>query len=290
MPFTVVDDKGVFFADIKQSDLRVKGERGDLLVASFGLRTDVALDVLFLIDVSISQERVLPTEKAVVEQVIDSILSNKRDRVAVGSIADSISLSQAFTSDFTAAKKSLQGIKVVLPPGYIGGGIVAGPPPKSNDPLTGATSLWDGVSTAINALSSLDSKSSRKVLVLISDGVNTAGKVKFEAAVNSAVKAGIPILAIGIADSSYGGMNRTTLKKLSDGSGGLVLFPRDKLKDMPELAKRAEQILRNYYELSFANVGSATNDKPIEVKIEVTNPDLKSRKLDVVAPGSIILK
>ena len=69
---------------------------------------------------------------------------------------------------------------------------------------------------------------SRRVVILISDGVNTFGESKFKEVIFSSLKYQVPIYAVGIGDDFYDGVDKKTLKKLTEQTSGVLILPVDK--------------------------------------------------------------
>jgi hypothetical protein len=64
---------------------------------------------------------------------------------------------------------------------------------------------------------------SRRVIVLLTDGEDTISKVKLRDAIEHAGTNNAAIFSIGIADSQYTDVNRDSLRKLSEETGGRLL-------------------------------------------------------------------
>ena len=82
-PFSVVDENGKFYADMKSSDLQITQDKIQLKIDSLVQKSGNAVELVILIDASASQERMLPIEKKMAEILIDSILKQNRDKVAI---------------------------------------------------------------------------------------------------------------------------------------------------------------------------------------------------------------
>jgi len=287
MSVAVIDAAGDFATEIKQSDLQAKGKNGEITIASMVLRKDYGLDIHFLLDISLSQEQKLPVQKEIVRKMIDTILDAKRDRVAIGALGGTVSMLQDLTSDLESAKKVLPNIKVEIPAGYLGGGVATGSGPLPTNSLHGSTSLWTGIYTTVNGFGNTKSTERRKVLVLLSDGVDTSSVSKLKDAVNAAISSNVFVIAIGVGDQYYGGIDRDAMRKFADRSGGVSFFPKNDLKDLTDQIARAGKVLRNFYEISLSDIISKGDSRLVEAKIEIRNPAIKVSKLEMIAPMSI---
>lgn len=124
---------------------------------------------------------------------------------------------------------------------------------------------------------------------MISDGVNTFGKTKTTEVIEYSVKTKIPIYAIGIGDDFYDGIDKKTLKKITEETGGISIIPKKNLEDLSSLLKIVEQSLRSNYEVTFPTNISSLKDKMQEMKIEIANPELRKRKLQIIQPKGIFV-
>jgi hypothetical protein len=83
-----------------------------------------------------------------------------------------------------------------------------------------------------------------------SDGVNTSGRKKIEEAVDAAIKAEAVIYSIGVGDDYYGGVNKGSLSKVSERTGGRAYFPRDE-RELREAFKQIQEEMRSQYLLAY---------------------------------------
>ena len=95
----------------------------------------------------------------------------------------------------------------------------------------GATAIGDGLSLGIDMVSSILDK--KRVIILLSDGIQNSGLVTAEQAIQYAVKNNVQIHTIGIGsekpvylrndiygEPQYAELDETTLKKISNSTGG----------------------------------------------------------------------
>jgi VWFA-related protein len=291
--FAVLDNKNEAYAGLKPEDIRVSVNKREIQPKSLTFFREKPLQILILVDGSVSQERTLPDEKRVAEKFIDQVLKLKGDQVAITKFTYSVYLVHDLSADLAAAKTKLREIEFEAPPGYVRTAIPAliiGPlPKKTKDPVQpGMTSIFDSVIKAVSAFESVRSSGgSQKAILLISDGVNTAGEKKIKEAVDASIKANMPIFAVGMGDDFFGGIDKNTLKKLTESTGGIAVIPDKKLTNVPELLARIESVLRSGYELTFS---SQASDSPVEISVEIDNPQLKAKDLQIVQPKRVFIK
>ncbi len=290
MQFGVFGENGNFFADLKASDIQIMQDKKPLQVASVELKTEKPLEIVIMIDASASQESRLPDEKRAAAYFIDSILKKGKDKVAIVKFTGEFSFVQDVTDDFARAKEQIRKIQFEPPPGYMQGGIVVGTPPVKNSDMMamGSTSIWDSIKQIAEATGELSTSNSRRVIILISDGVNTFGETKLKTAIAASVKTQTPIFAIGIGDEFYGGVDKKTLKKLTEQTSGVLIVPKEKLEDLPQLMKRFEQGLRSVYEVTFSP-GTTSSKELQEIEIKIINPELRKQKLQILQPKGFFL-
>ena len=281
--FSVLSPDGRFFEGLRSSDIRLFIGKDEAKIDSFAKRNN-SLDVLILIDASASQERMLPKEKIAAETFIDRVLKKDTDRVAIAKLTGNMDLVQDMTSDYVLAKDALNKIKFEPPPGFIRGGIIVSQsPPSPASTKSSTTSIWDSLTRASNDLAQDKTRESRRVILLISDGINTSGDRKLHDAVASSAKDGVSIFAIGIGDNFYYGVNSGSLKKITEQTGGLMIVPK-KTSDLEQFFQRTEQTLRKCYEIIFSTQPATSNELQ-RTKIEISNPDLRNKDLRLVEPA-----
>lgn len=231
-----------------------------------------ALDVVLLIDASISQERVLPSAKAGAKSFISALTAAGQNRVAVVSFSNKPTNNFVLTSDFAAAAAAIDRIEIDIPPGYVGGGMVvtSRPPPKK--PIGGSTSLWDVIRETAQALSASPSDNRRRVMILFSDGTDTSSSSKLNAVIEDVMKADIAVFSIGLTDPNYS-VNEGNLKKLSEHSGGTARFPKNKEGVYAAIDAIAQHLHANYV----IGYCGEVNDRR-KVRVEITWTDMRNIK------------
>ncbi|HEX8368040.1 MAG TPA: VWA domain-containing protein [Pyrinomonadaceae bacterium] len=307
MQFSVLDDAGNFFADLKSSDIQFRQDKNLLPVISLEAKPEIPLELTIMIDASLSQQRMLPFEQQLAGLLIDDILKPGSDKVAVIKFTGAVSVKQELTVDFGKAKEQINKIEIDAPKGILGtprpGKISANdnpqpvilpdppPLPKSNDPnlIKGATSIWDSIKMVSENFSKIkNDNGARRVIILISDGVNTFGEGKLKEAIDASLKNQIPVYAFGIGDYYYSGVNERDLKKLAEQTGGVLVMPKNKLEEAQKQLRKIEPGLRSVYEVTFAPHAAAGKDVLQETKIKIVNREFDKRKLQIIQPKGFI--
>lgn len=282
--FTVNDKDKRFVMTLKQEDIRVIEDGVPQEVYAFQRETDRPLSLVILIDVSASQQNTLPAEKAAAQTFVNTVIRPGKDEVGVISFTGEATLEQGLTGSARHLQKAIERVEVILPPGYIGGGIVIPTTPPIFGPSgsrVGTTAIWDAVWVTAEDLLSQTSDKTRRAIILLSDGVDTSSRLKRSEAIERAVKADSVIYSIGIGDSdAFEGIDKDTLRKLSERTGGRAFFPKDD-KDLRAAFAQIQQELRSQYLLAYSPTNRKKDGSFRQVKIEVANPDLRKQKLQL---------
>ena len=233
------------------------------------------LSIAILIDSSVSQERSLPEIRLAAQKFVDRVMGATQDQAAVVSFTGEPKIEQSLTNDPGRLGSAISRVEFVPPEGYRGGGIVVGrnPPISSrSQTIVGSTAIWDTVS-AISTGMLKGSANSRRLIVLFSDGEDTASHKKLSEAIADAVRNDIAIFTIGIGDTTFGGVNHDALNKLSDETGGRAFFPK-KEREVPELLAQIGQELQYRYLLTYCVPGPGANlARPLSrIKIQLIRP------------------
>jgi VWFA-related protein len=284
IPFSVLDKNEMFFAGLKSSDIQLL-KNTDI---SLELKTNNSLEIVIMIDTSGSQEKVLPFGKQIAEYVVENLLKSGKDKVSIVSFTGKVFVEFGLAGDLKAAKDKIRLITFSPPSGVLGG--QAGTPQISDkiSIIQGSTSIWESTKEVIKSLSSLPNNNSKRVVIIISDGVNTFGETKRNELTEYAIMTKIPVYTIGIGDDYYGGVDKNAMKKLAEQTGGVAIFPESE----KELAKKLiafESTLRSSYLATFSINSLLAKDKLQEAKIEITNQDLKKQKLVIIQPKGFFL-
>jgi Ca-activated chloride channel family protein len=275
--FTVSDQGGRCAGGWRAEDLRVTEDGAPQQVLSFEARRDAPRAIVIAVDTSMSQSNILPSVKRVAGALIAALARPQRDRVAVLSFADEATLEQDFTGDVARAQKSVEGIFVPNPEaGYIAGGILD----KQKKP-PGSTSLQDALWLIGGEVFASAPPDSRRVLVLLTDGVDTASETKKRDSVNRLLAADAVVYAIGVGDEkSFGGVDKRALKELAERTGGRAHFPR-KDPEVRAVFAEIEQSLACQNLLSYAPTNRDAKKNFRKLKIEIVNPELRKQGLRV---------
>lgn len=260
--FTVVDKNNNPVTILRKEDIRVLEDDVPQEITGFQQQVDRALSLVILIDASASQEKTLPAEKAAALSFVDSIIHPDRDMAAVISFTDDAILKQSLTNDRTQVRQAIDNIKFVSPRG------------------PGATAIWDAIWAACEEIVDLAPGQTRRVIILLTDGVDTASRKKMSEAVNRTIKSEAVIYSIGIGDTTFNGVDKGALERVAERTGGRAFFPR-KDKNLPAIFTALEQSLRSQYLVSYSPKSKKTGNSFRKVRIEIVNPELRQQNLQL---------
>ena len=282
LPFTATDKERRFITTLRAEDLRVLEDGVPQTLFTFQRETDRPLAIAFLIDVSRSQESTLPDEKGAARLFIEKVIQSNKDQVAIVPFTGLAYLEQPLTRDMLSVYRVLQRVEVAVPE-YLGagrplGGIPTGPGLPA-PPEEGTTAIWDAVAvTSMNVLANAPGLR-RRAIILLTDGLNTTGRLSQKEAINRAIGAEAVVYAIGIG-SKRDGLDRDALREIAQKTGGRAFFP-DKKFDLNAAFAEIEQELRTQYLLAYSSTNKNRDGAYRKITIEITNPELKRERLEI---------
>ncbi|MGC2234626.1 MAG: VWA domain-containing protein [Pyrinomonadaceae bacterium] len=278
--FSAQDKNRRLMTDLKQEDIKLLENGQPQEIVAFSRQVDLPISLSILIDTSQSQERTLPEEKAAAISFIDSVVRPEKDEVSIVSFTGETTLEQGMTNNLTRLRRAIERVEFVPPSGYIGGRVIVGTPPISgkNQTVAGSTSLWDAIWVTSDEILGPAPEKTRRAIILLSDGVDTYSQKKLDEAVQAALKSEAVIYSIGIGDDFYGGVDKASLNKISEKTGGRAFFP----KDEAELRKAFVQIqieMRSQYLIAYAPTNQNRDGSFRTIDIQLTNAELARQKV-----------
>jgi VWFA-related protein len=222
--------------------------------------------VALVIDISGSQQFTLPIEKAAGKRFFERVLRPSKDLGAVVTFEHESILEQGLTSNPERLRRALDSIFIRTP-----SVTVTGPTPPINNSGAGSTALYDSVYSVASDL--LSREAGRRVIVLITDGVDTSSTVKLRDAIERSWRNEILIYSIGIGDRAFDGVDEGVLKKLARETGGRAFFPRkyeSLAEDLDQAFALIEEDLRSQYILAYqpTNENQDGSFRTIAVKVK----------------------
>ena len=283
--FTAQDRNRRLVLTLRPEDIQIF-ENGQLQdIAGFSKQIDLPLSLAILIDVSISQERTLPELKLAATSFLDSVIRPVKDEVAVISFTGEATLEQGMTSNMTRLRRAIENVRFTPPAGYIGGRVAArvpGTPPISgrNQQVQGSTAIWDAVWVTSEEILGPAPERTRRAIILLSDGVNTFGQKKLDDAVQAAQRSEAVIYSIGIGDNFYDGVDKGSLRRVSERTGGRAYFPRDE-RELREAFAQIQEEMRSQYLVAYEPSDTRLDGSYRTIEVKIVNPELQKQKVEL---------
>ncbi|MCU1268217.1 MAG: von Willebrand factor type [Acidobacteria bacterium] len=273
---TATDKHNRLITNLREEDLRVLEDGVPQKLFTFQRETDRPLSIAFLIDVSASEERTLPDEKAAARTFIETIIRSTKDEAAIIPFTDYAYLEQALTRNVLGIYQALERVEVALP-SYVGTGRpisgIASKPGGVASPREGSTAIWDAITVSAKEILARSPGLRRRAIILLTDGQDTSSRMTKNEAVDQALDAETVIYAIGIGDSRFEGVNRGVLNSLAESTGGRAFFPK-KGTDLNAAFAEIEQELRSQYLLAYSSSNKNRNGAFRQTRVELVNTQL----------------
>jgi Ca-activated chloride channel homolog len=279
--FTATDKNNRYITNLQEGDIRVLEDGVPQKLFTFQRETDRPLSIAFLIDVSISEERTLPDEKAAARVFIENVIRSNKDQAAIIPFEGYAHLEQPLTRDVLAILRTLERVEVAYP-SYLGSapplsGITSGPGTIA-PPNEGSTAIWDAVALTSRNVLAREREQRRRAIILLTDGHDSTSRLSRREAIDQAIKHETVVYAIGIGDKKYGGVDRGVLREMAERTGGRAFFPK-KEDDLRSAFAEIEQELRSQYLLAYVPTNKKHDGTFRTMTIEVTNAEFQKQDL-----------
>jgi VWFA-related protein len=206
VPVTVLDKRGLPVIDLTQSDFEVYEDGVPQAIRYFSQESHQPLRIGLIMDTSNSARRQLTFEKDAATEFIFQMLEgrNTKNQIFLQTFDATSSLIQDFTSDPEVLNENIQDLKA-------GGG----------------KALYDAIYSACKdkMMHAGEPESTRRVLVVISDGFDVQSQHSLDEAISMARKAETMIFAIGNAAYGFTNPGDDILEGFAEGTGGEAFFP-----------------------------------------------------------------
>jgi VWFA-related protein len=272
MDCVVEDRHGSPIHGLTPTDFEVKEEGHSVPVRYLRTDHDVPLSVALLVDVSLSQNGMLPIYADAVRS-LKSELTPGRDRVSIFTFGHSVDL----VSDWQDAAL-LEPAKIENLTPQSGTVMV-----KGSKLLRGGTLLFDALSQAVSNIRSLEG---RKAMLVLTDGVDEGSKTLSATVAHDAQMANASVSALefdphGVLGylafpnlamkSAYDGLSR-----ISDGTGGVFLHAIHG-KEQQQMQNIVD-LLKEQYILEFTPLGSQPGFHSVTISVVSKDARVRTRK------------
>jgi VWFA-related protein len=274
---SVRDKNGGLVGNLNRDDFLVTEEGQPQQIKYFERQTDLPLTIGLLVDVSGSQENLIGIERDAAGQFFTQVLG-KKDLAFLISFGSEAELLQDLTGSPRLLRKALDDLRVSSSVG----GMHPGPVPTMSNPR--GTILFDAVYLA--STEKLRSQVGRKVIVLITDGVDQGSRVKLREAIRSAHLSDAVIYSIYYFDpSAYAGRgfmlsgDDGDLKRMSEDTGGRV-FRVNKKNSLPKIFQQIQEEMRSQYAIGYTPAAESAEGgfRRLEVKTRLKGLKVQARK------------
>lgn len=270
---TVRGKNNALIGGLEKGDFHLFEDAKEQQIKYFTRETDLPLTIGLLVDVSGSQERLIDTERRAASQFFRSVLRPKDLAFLISFGKDSELL-----QDSTGSPKLLEdGLKELRLNAGVGG-LQPGPVPTAQNQA--GTVLWDAIYLAANER--LRNEAGRKVIVVITDGVDEGSRKTRDQAIREAQLADTVVYSIYYTDpGAYGGGfgfggggGEGELKKISDETGGRVLKV-DRKNSLDDIFREIQEEMRSQYAMAYTPTNPKKDGGYRKLEFKMSNKDYK---------------
>jgi VWFA-related protein len=272
---SVRDKRGALVPNLQKDDFTILEEGKAQAIKYFTRETDLPLTIGLLVDVSGSQRNLIDIERNAASQFFSQVL-RKKDEAFLISFGEETELLQDYTG---SARLLAQGLNQLRVSSGVGG-ISPGPVPTIGDPR--GTVLYDAIYLA--ASEKLKTEVGRKVIVVITDGVDQGSRLTRNQAIEAAQKADAVIYSIEYYDPSaygrfmsFGGSGgEGELRKMSDETGGHV-YKVDRGHPLDMVFRELQDEMRSQYSIGYTPTNGLKDGSYRHLDVKLANKDLKAQ-------------
>jgi len=263
---SVRDKHGGLVSNLSKEDFILSEDNVEQEIKYFARETDLPLTIGLLVDVSKSQESLIEVERQAAYRFFSEVL-RKKDMAFVISFGVDAELLQDFTGSADLLRDGLEEMRL----NAAVGGMTPGTIPQSNQR---GTIMYDAVFLAAEDM--LRKEVGRKVIVLISDGVDVGSRISKSRAIEVAQKSDAIIYSIYYADPRYQAYANGygDLKKMSQETGGRV-FRVTRKNTLEKVFAEIEEEMRSQYSLGFSSTNPEKDGSYRKIKIKTARKGLK---------------
>jgi VWFA-related protein len=261
---TVRTKSGQIINDLTKDDFTVTENKRPQEIRYFSRESDLPLTIGLMVDTSMSQARVLESERSASFQFVDQVLREGKDKVFVTQFDMAVMTRQKPTSSRRDLEQSLPNVDT---------------PSRSELEAQrgGGTLLFDAVVKASREI--MSNQQNRKAMIILSDGGDNGSDETLASAIEAAQRADTIIYSILFSDATfYGGFGdgggKGYMQRLAKETGG-GYFEVSKKQSINQIFGIIENELRSQYNLGFVS------DQPVRIS-EFRNLQLTVRRKDLV--------
>ncbi|HEX9759534.1 MAG TPA: VWA domain-containing protein [Candidatus Acidoferrales bacterium] len=262
---TVRDGKRQLVPNLEKEEFRVFEDNKEQKIDFFTREVNMPITLGLAIDTSISQEGVLYEEQEAATRFLKRVMK-PGDLTFVVSFDVNVDLLGDFSEDPSRIETAIARARINAPStlGPVSRGGAAG------------TRLYDAVVLACQ--DKLAREAGRKVLILLTDGVDAGSHYEMKKAIEIAQQTNTVIHSIVISDPNFyrGGFTSgdAVARKLAEETGGRALYVRDPRK-LDEAFQQIEEEVRSQYVLGYYPSNRSRDGKYRKLKVQSTRKGMR---------------
>src|ERR1035438_9188024 len=269
---SVRDKRGALIPTLQKEDFTILEDGKAQPIKYFTKETDLPLTIGLLVDVSGSQTNLIDIERSAAAQFFREVL-RKKDLAFLIMFGEETELLQDYTG---SARLLTEGLGQLHPSSGVSG-IHPGPVPTMGGPR--GTVLYDALYLAADE--KLKGEVGRKVIVVITGGVDEGSRLTRNQAIEAAQKSDAVIYSIDYSDPrAYfgfgGGGGEAELRKMSDETGGRG-YKVDRKHTLEDVFKELQDEMRSQYSIGFTPTNEVKDGGYRHLEVRLGNKDLKAQ-------------
>ncbi len=270
VPFAVTDKRNRYINDLTAQDVQVLEDGKPQEVFSFARESDLPLTFALVFDISGSQQYSIAEQRLAAQSFLRRTLRPERDLAGIVTFRRDIEVRQKLTGNLPALERAVNDVR------FESGGYVYGGTPPLDPSITG-TSLFDAVYVVSSEM--LPREAGRRVIILLTDGEDTTSRYKLSDAIDMALRSDVQVYAVGIPGGvpngfggvSVTGLDRRTLERMCESTGGRAFFPRSPA-DYVAAFQQIETDLRQQYIVTYSPSNSVRDGRFRTIAVKITRP------------------
>ena len=259
---TALDASDRLVPDLTQDDFEILDNARPVTISSFS-NDPQPFTAVVMLDTSASMTEHLKLLNQASEQFLMRLLPV--DRAQVGAFNDKLQLSGTFTNDRDELIAALDDLQ-----------------------FGNSTRLWDGLAFSIDAFKDVDG---RKVVLLFTDGDDTASRVRFGDIQARARDEEVMVYGIGLAVDFFNGVRQIrsrpdrNLRRIAEETGG-GSFELQKTDQLAPTFTRVAQELRSQYLVAFAPETLDGKVHKLDVRVKRPGVTVRARRSYSAVPDA----
>lgn len=261
---TVRGRNNALIGNLEQKDFRLFEDGKEQQIKYFSRETDLPLTIGLLVDTSGSMANLIEVERRAAAEFFRKVL-RPQDLAFLISFGKDSELLQDSTNSVKLLEEGLAKLRLNVSVG----GIHPGPVPTLQN--RAGTVLYDAIFLA--AEERLRHEVGRKVIVVITDGMDYGSKVLRAEAIEAAQKADAVIYSIYYSDRAFGGSD-SDLKRMSEETGGRVM-KIDRNHTLDDIFREIQEEMRSQYAIAYSPTNPVKDGSYRRIEFKMSNRDYK---------------